>query len=968
MIMASSKPKEKSQSHGAGQGLRALATIGFGSIVMDSEVGSTSDDEPNSSQNVPPDDAHSLIGFSIGHEQTRLASPQTPAAEKAAALGSGDGFFDNSEVIADHGYTEEPGEIENTDKRNVAGDKQLEAAERQSRELPQFGEWTSHTTSAQRLPSPWRSTPRTFERSDPTGAAMHGVREGGRKRASTGPIEFATDTIKRFWPSLPSLSSFPSLPKSPSLFNFSLPSLPNPLSSGHARDFEQAAHPPVSRARRHSSPLRNLNPESNSASNGRSAVVDPKKSVNGSQIPSLQSARIYGPSEQSVSHRNTGEQGLGSQTRASVLRRTTSDESLRLQRTISRVSSLGDDNRFAHISEQSNSRLRAIKDSWQDSNLRLPNISISNFSFGSSRPDIYSPGPNGRIASNLKSRSHHPKSLSLNSSRTMPRNFDNSPDTTNFTPDPPKSGVIAGMSAATHPYFTQALEELEGDLVIMGGYRGSVLRSAEPPNRQLWVPIKVGLNLRKVDLQVGLEPEDEESMEERIKPDGMLTHIGPVDISRRLFKRLRASANAKTGKLRVWDYGYDWRLSPHILSRKLIEYLEKLPSNQANYPKEKRGALVIAHSLGGLVTRHAVNKRPELFSGVVYAGVPTSCVNILGPLRAGDDVLFSSRVLTAQVNFTIRTSYALLPLDGTCFVDKDTKEEYPVDFFDVNTWIDNCLTPVLAPPLPALSPTTNGPIEGLIGSMSNALASVSIPLRKGTLPRRRSPSNSFSNSNSSSTTTMTSDSTTVKHHTISPHENVADRSANNTAHATGVTPQLNSAPTHTLLSSLSPTDPTLSSLSPIASPTAPHSPSTTITLPRPAAIAYLARTLAETKLFKSQLSFHQPHATANCYPPHAVIFGKTTPTVSRARVAGRDGIRRADAYDDLAFASGDGVVLARASMLPEGYSTVRGGCVSSERGHVTLLGDLEAVGKCLVRVMKARRRGFGLGEGEGSEE
>lgn len=77
---------------------------------------------------------------------------------------------------------------------------------------------------------------------------------------------------------------------------------------------------------------------------------------------------------------------------------------------------------------------------------------------------------------------------------------------------------------------------------------------------------------------------------------------------------------------------------------------------------------------------------------------------------------------------------------------------------------------------------------------------------------------------------------------------------------------------------------------------------------------------------------------------------------------GRDGIRRADAYDDLAFASGDGVVLARASMLPEGYSVVRGGYVSSERGHVTLLGDLEAVGKCLVRLMDARRRGIGLGE------
>ena len=57
------------------------------------------------------------------------------------------------------------------------------------------------------------------------------------------------------------------------------------------------------------------------------------------------------------------------------------------------------------------------------------------------------------------------------------------------------------------------LESLTGDIVVMGGYRGSVLRSAEPPHRQLWVPVKVGLNMRKVNMEVGLDPEDEENME-----------------------------------------------------------------------------------------------------------------------------------------------------------------------------------------------------------------------------------------------------------------------------------------------------------------------------------------------------------------------------------------------------------------------------------------------------------------------
>lgn len=129
------------------------------------------------------------------------------------------------------------------------------------------------------------------------------------------------------------------------------------------------------------------------------------------------------------------------------------------------------------------------------------------------------------------------------------------------TPQPTYPVGKHSTNPDTHPNFHKAIEGLIGDVVVLGGYRGSILRSAEPPHRQLWVPIKVGLNIRKVDLEVGLNPEDEERMDETIIPGGMLSHIGPVDISRRLFKRLRGSRNARTGKLRVWDYGYDWRLS-----------------------------------------------------------------------------------------------------------------------------------------------------------------------------------------------------------------------------------------------------------------------------------------------------------------------------------------------------------------------------------------------------------------------
>ena len=613
------------------------------------------------------------------------------------------------------------------------------------------------------------------------------------------------------------------------------------------------------------------------------------------------------------------------------LRRSASESSLHTFRTLSRVPSLGDDSRFEHVQAQVNSRMKAIRDSWQDTNIRLPLLpsfaSLSDISLN--RTNSFS--KKNTTSNPNSSNTALPSSANQKSSTNLPR---------------ASTAPQANKSSQQHPHFSKALAELTGDVVVLGGYRGSILRSAEPPHRQLWAPIKVGLNVRKVDLEVGLDADADEKAQEKIIPGGMLTHIGPVDISRRLFKRLRACENARSGQLRVHDYGYDWRLEPLFLSKQLIEFLEKLPCNKPGTPKHKRGAVVIAHSLGGLITRHAVNQRPELFAGVVYAGVPRTCVNILGPFRNGDDVLLSSRVLTAQVNFTIRTSFALLPLDGRCFFNKETKEEYPVDFFDPQTWIDYRLSPCIARPLPSLNepPPPTG-LAGVMNSMAGVMNSM-VPGRKNSISRAKQA---------------------LQHpaaHAIdglaNPPEMEPSGFSGNSANAEAkgnidyngtdnMTPQIDSSST-------------AASKSPDAAANDPNtSIATTVTIPREQAIAYLTRILASVKKFKTELFFHAPHQEANAYPPAAVIYGKTTPTVYGAKVVSREAIKHASAYDALAFASGDGVVLAKAAMLPDGYKVARGGLVSSERGHVTLLGDLEAVGRCLRAVLAARRKGVGMG-------
>lgn len=554
--------------------------------------------------------------------------------------------------------------------------------------------------------------------------------------------------------------------------------------------------------------------------------------------------------------------------RSLALRRSTSDESM-LYHSLSRMSSFGDDQRFTHVREQVNSRFKAIVDSFDTPSFKLPSI---------------------------------PSTLSLRSP------FQKSEFTVEETRvDPSRTSPLRALHDPKDP-LDSALEALTGDLVIMGGYRGSILRSAEAPHRQLWVPIKVGLNVRKVNLELGLDAEAEDKAEETIIPSGMLKNIGPVDISKRLFKRLRECENVRNGKLRVHDYGYDWRLSPHILSKKLVNFLKTLPSNQGDKPP---GAFVIAHSLGGIITRHAVNQAPSLFSGVVYAGAPQRCINILGPLRNGDAVLLNEKVLTAHVNFTLRSTFVFLPEDGFCFIDKVTGEEYNIDFFNPAEWAKHRLCPsVGGPALPPFTPVKRN--TSLVGSFLNLSDSLSSRGRSGSDPATQPPRNKI-----------------TKDRTLAPQMD---------ASAGAAEPQQ-------------------------AHPRAASPPKRADTLTAERNMEYLTRTLAETKRFRQELQHSREHQDANVYPPIAVIYGKEIPTVYATRVACREAIACSDVYDDLVFRSGDGVVLAREAMPPPGYEIVKGGRVSTDKGHISILGDMNAVGRAVLSVIRGREKGIGLGAG-----
>jgi len=728
------------------------------------------------------------------------------------------------------------------------------------------------------MPTPWRapsSKEKPEKRSSLVSSMLSVAGSYMRPRASSGST--IVEGIRKRFPDMPSMTSMTSM---------SSPKLSGPSDTGKVT--LGPAGPGVVRARERSQTTSKDDKQ-------------PLDCLGGAKVPEV--ARL--------GSRSNGLNNLNNRSVArkpEVLRRSTSDQSLYLRRAATGASEFDDWNKFADVSEMVNSRMKAITDTWQDSSFRLPKLSSMNH----------------RESLKLRHRTNSDETRSntrTNSGSLQPPNVHRSRQ--NLTP-------VADGSVSKHPILKEALLRAKGDLVIMGGYRGSILREAQYPHRQLWVPIKVGMNLRKADLEIGLTREDELNMEEKIIADGTLSHIGPVDICRRLIKKCRKCVNVQEGKLRIHDYGYDWRLSPDLLVERLIRFLERLPCNRTDLPAKERGAWIVAHSLGGLLTRRVINKRPELVAGVVYAGTPQNCVNILGPLRAGDNVLFSSRVLTAQVNFTLRTSYALLPQNGRCFINRQTGERYDIDFFDIKTWEEHRLSPCIKPPLRRNKPERS---TSIIGSISEAMSqSISQSSKRGSwLP---------SWNNDSGNSQPSTDSSAMKDMVESAKDDVAEA-------AEVAKPD----------ASLSPT------LAGSSSQSAKNKPSvaTQSTLPVAAATAYLTRTLTSVLDFKLNLVHIPELQDRNAYPPAGILFAKNTPTVFGAFVTSREAIKYDDCFDELAFAAGDGVVLASAAQLPAGYRCVRGGRIESERGHVGLLGDLEGVGKCLGAVIDARSRGVGLG-------
>jgi hypothetical protein len=418
-------------------------------------------DEPSDNEDTwlvhtsPDEYREDVVGISIGQEQLRMKSPETPAVEKAQALDQSKGYFDLD-----------------PDDNDADEDGTTPEAESESRRHAEGLDGLSDNTKEDAGPAhpPLAASTENAQRSEVSKSIMKdGL--GTRTRRSSSGSSGVAGTLRRLLPDMPSMS----FPKAPSLSSFGFGS--------KSKTEDQPIKPKRSRTLF----SRSTTPWTSSTQSPDRGETGPQRT---DEVAPLQRQRSLSASAGSAdkpkaplskqSPSQSGEDMLSPRTTSSrrLLRRATSDNSLFMRTDLERSTTQEEAEKWSDVSEQINSRFKAITDSFQDSAIRrmpkMRNISLASF-----KPDFQ------RSNTDTVRRN-----TEYNVAATSPDADTNSAGTKNAT-----TSQHHESKKHIHPILSQAVSELAGDVVVLGGYRGSILRSAKSPHKQLWVPVKVRIVL-----------------------------------------------------------------------------------------------------------------------------------------------------------------------------------------------------------------------------------------------------------------------------------------------------------------------------------------------------------------------------------------------------------------------------------------------------------------------------------------
>ncbi len=222
-------------------------------------------------------------------------------------------------------------------------------------------------------------------------------------------------------------------------------------------------------------------------------------------------------------------------------------------------------------------------------------------------------------------------------------------------------------------------------LVFVPGLMGSTLYDTD--GEQLWLTPSHGLGWSTPDLGLPL------TWMNGVQSGPRLVSRGSVQAVQILFGLLgqeiyapweRAAAEFPNRELHV--FGYDWRRDNNENAAALEAFLVKL---RERYGERKIG--IVGHSMGGMLTLAVLNKHPDWFDRVVFAGVPfRGGIGHLDNLRDGTPIGANGELLTPPVLFSHPSVFSFYP-SGQAWENQDTvldasRKPIPINFYSGKVW------------------------------------------------------------------------------------------------------------------------------------------------------------------------------------------------------------------------------------------------------------------------------------------
>ena len=207
-------------------------------------------------------------------------------------------------------------------------------------------------------------------------------------------------------------------------------------------------------------------------------------------------------------------------------------------------------------------------------------------------------------------------------------------------------------------------------LVFVHGIKGGRLRD---PTGLRWVGAKQALGLDRRRLELPLTWENDRQGIDGCTPDGPISSVLGVSV----YKPFLAWAEARFATF--VPFSYDWR-------RELPEAVERLTETlNAAAMKDGDAPIVVAHSMGGLVTLLTLRERPHLASGVLFAGTPFGTgIAFTEDCTDGTPAGLGSKPLDPFAHASWSAHWVFFPTDGTGIAAD-------MDWYDPAAWEANRL-------------------------------------------------------------------------------------------------------------------------------------------------------------------------------------------------------------------------------------------------------------------------------------